>query len=153
MKDSGIEWIGEIPEDWEIRKIKFVAPIRVQKRIGEDYSYIGLENVESYSGKYVPTENNYDLTLTNIAHKGDVLFGKLRPYLAKVYLLESASCISSEFCVFNPIQVNKKFFKYFILSSGFIDVVNSSTYGAKMPRANAEYIKNLPVVFPELLWR
>ena len=150
MKDSGIEWIGEIPEDWKVVKIKFVAPLRVQKRVDENYRYIGLENVESNTCKYISSKSEYDLSLSNIAYEGDVIFGKLRPYLSKVYLIESTSCVSSEFCVFTPQKIDKGFFKYSILSSHFINIVNSSTFGTKMPRANAEYIKNLTVAFPNM---
>ena len=150
MKDSGIEWIGEIPEDWKVVKIKFVAPLRAQKRVDENYRYIGLENVESNTCKYISSKSEYDLSLSNIAYEGDVIFGKLRPYLSKVYLIESTSCVSSEFCVFTPQKIDKGFFKYSILSSRFINIVNSSTFGTKMPRANAEYIKNLTVAFPNM---
>ena len=31
MKDSGIKWIGEIPEDWEIRKLKYTLEERNEK--------------------------------------------------------------------------------------------------------------------------
>lgn len=146
MKNSGIEWIGEIPDDWEVIKLKYITNTRNQKYSNEKFQYIGLENIESFSGKYIKTDILPDLSLSNIACDGDVLFGKLRPYLAKAYIVTTDSCVSSEFLVLTPVKVNALYLKYYILSGGFIDAVNASTYGSKMPRANTNFILNLPVL-------
>ena len=62
MKDSGVEWIGEIPKDWELKKLKYISLFR-QEKYDEAYgnlAYIGLENVESWSGTYIETDSEYD---------------------------------------------------------------------------------------------
>ena len=151
MKNSGIEWIGEIPDDWKVHRFKYVAYNHVTKRKNESFPYIGLENIESYTGKHIKTESEYDLNTANIAFKGDVLFGKLRPYLAKVFLADNDYCVSSELLSFSCGSTIPKFLQYLMLSSGFIDVVNASTYGAKMPRVNVDYIQNLFVAIPNIV--
>jgi len=148
MKDSGIEWIGEIPEHWEILKLKYITSNSTIK-CTESMNYIGLENVESFSSRYVETDNNYDTSQAIQCKTGDVLFGKLRPYLAKVYVANEPICCSSEFVVFTNIDC-PNYLKYLLLSNWFIKIVDASTYGAKMPRANVEYIKNMFVVFPPI---
>lgn len=150
MKDSGIEWIGQIPEEWNLVQIKNVTSVRNKKRSNENLPYIGLENVESFSSKYVFTANAYDLSLSNIAFSGDVIFGKLRPYLAKVLLIRKDCCVSSEFAIFQCSNIYNKYLQYLLLSSCFIDAVNSATCGTKMPRANIDYINSLPIAFPPL---
>lgn len=151
MKDSGVEWVGNIPEGWEVKKLKYCFESKVKKYSFGDYPYIALENVESFSGQYVFTETNenYNLKDSLLASKDDVVFGKLRPYLAKAYLVLEPSCVSSEFAVFGAENgSNTRYLKYLFLSLGFIDVINSSTYGTKMPRANLGFIDNLYIAIP-----
>ena len=147
MKDSGIEWIGKIPEGWEIKKLKHTASQRNEKNIYEDLSYIGLENIVSFTGQYIESESSYDISQSILCKTGDVLFGKLRPYLAKVYLIERESCCSTEFIVLKQAKV-PSYIKYIMLSNWFVTTVNNSTYGTKMPRANADYIKNVYITVP-----
>lgn len=151
-KDSGIEWIGEIPEGWEVKRLKFASRNRIQKYTS-DYgilNYFALENIESQSGRFIETENEYDISQSLICKKNDVVFGKLRPYLAKVYKVNELCCCSGEFAVFYDFEGCPSFFKYYFLSDGFIKIINSSTYGTKMPRANIDFIKNMLVAIPPL---
>ena len=151
MKDSGVGWIGEIPETWKIEKIKFNTSNRIEKSNGQILQYIGLENIESFRGKFVETENTYDVTEANVAYKGDVLFGKLRPYLAKAFIAISDIFVSGEFAIFCADKIYNGFLRYYFISYGFLDTVNASTYGTKMPRANVDFIKNCYIVLPSFL--
>ena len=152
LKDSGIEWIGEIPEHWEVKRLKNVCfQINIKENSkGNPLPYIGLENIESGSGRYIDTTSEVD-GMANRFCKNNVLFGKLRPYLSKVYLTETDGICSTEFIVYNTKSNNCRFIHKLLLSQAFIDVVNSSTYGAKMPRANSEFINNIYVQIPPLL--
>ena len=153
MKDSDIEWIGYIPADWKIIKLKHISNFMQTKYIKEDgqLNYIGLENIVSWNGSFIKTDSVYDLEQSLICEAGDILFGKLRPYLAKVYLNTKKQCCSGEFAV---IKINdsmcNQFFYYQLISHGFIFMIDSSTYGTKMPRANAEFIKNMTVTVPPI---
>lgn len=142
MKNSGIEWIGNIPDGWELQKIKFCAINKREKTTTLNLPYIALENVESFSSKLIEIENAYNVNDAIEVKTGDVIFGKLRPYLAKVYLVEKSACVSSEFAVFQPTSISNRYLKYYMLSYGFLDTVNASTYGAKMPRANVDFLRN-----------
>ena len=148
MKESGVDWIGEVPKEWKLEKIKYVAIIRDEKYEGGDYEYIALENVESLSGRYVKTDSTYDLEGTKLAYSGDVIFGKVRPYLGKALSIDYECCVSTEFAVFSPKKLASEYLKYVLLSSGFIEIINASTYGTKMPRANVDFIKNVIVPIP-----
>lgn len=150
-KDSGIAWIGEIPEHWEVKKIKNICSqtnIKENSK-GNPLLYIGLENIESGSGKYVNTTSEVD-GIANRFCKNNVLFGKLRPYLSKVYLAKSDGICSTEFIVYDTKENDCHFIHKLLLSQSFIDVVNSSTYGAKMPRANSEFINNIYIQIPPI---
>lgn len=148
MKDSGVKWLGKIPNNWQTKKIKYVAKIIDDKYLKGEYNYIALENIESHSARFIKTDSVYDLVGTKMAYSDTVIFGKLRPYLAKVFLVKEITCVNNEFSVFKGLEVTNEYLKYFMLGSRFIDTVNASTYGTKMPRANIGFISNLQITIP-----
>lgn len=152
FKDSEIPWIRQIPKHWEISKIKYVAKIRSENSSfnTENDKYIGLENVAGYLNSLIETNTEYENSIQAVCKKGDILFGKLRPYLSKVIIAPFNCFCSSEFLQFINLKCYFKFFYYFLLNKNFIENVNSSTYGAKMPRANSNYIMNLNFLVPPL---
>lgn len=149
LKDSGVEWIGEIPEQWEVKKLKFALNLSNEKvlSLDSDLPYVGMENIESKSGKYIESKSEVE-GLANRFKKGNILFGKLRPYLAKVYLAEFDGICSTEFLVYQSTYAD--YFCKLLLSDMFIQIVNASTYGAKMPRASSDFIGNLEIPIPLL---
>ena len=152
MKPSGVEWIGDIPQEWDVVKLKYATDFK-QIKYSEQYGeldYIGLENIISWNGMYMETSSHYDREQSLICEENDILFGKLRPYLAKVYLNTKRQCCSSEFCVIKILENHMKYFWYQLISHGFIFMVDRSTYGTKMPRANSDFIRSLYVNIPPL---
>lgn len=149
MKDSGVEWLGEIPEYWEIYRLKTITTLKTSKSCFKN-NLIALENIESWSGKYVKTENDY--SGDGIAFKaGDILFGKLRPYLAKVYIAESdGEAIGDFFVLRTKPKVISRFLQLCLLTQEVIFIINGSTFGAKMPRVSWEFMGNLSFVIPPL---
>ena len=155
MKDSGVEWLGEIPAGWEVRRLKNIAPVSSEKLSEKPFglAYLGLEHIESKTGCLLldaPVED-VDSNMS-VFEKGDVLFGKLRPYLAKVVHANSDGVCTTELLVLKPNSTSEGHFLFYqLLSDGFILLVNSMTYGTKMPRASGEQIGNIVVPLPNLL--
>lgn len=149
MKTSGVDWIGNIPSDWSLKKIRFATTIRTEVgKYTPENVFIGLENVEGSTGRLIETESEYEEGIYDVFRKGDVLFSKLRPYLEKAFISDFDGFCTGEFVIFRGFEGDKRFLFYFLLSHGFIEIVNASTYGAKMPRASWDYIKNLNVPLP-----
>lgn len=147
---SGIDWIGEIPEGWKVCRFKSYIHLHNEKGSESVGFKVNLENIESKSGRYLPTESKYEGEGTSFK-KGDVLFGKLRPYLAKVYAPETDGSAIGDIYVFRPLSnIDTLFLKYTLLADTFVAIVDSSTYGTKMPRANWEFISCVPIVVPPL---
>lgn len=131
-------------------KIKFLAN-QITQRSSESRRYIALENIISKKGMLNISFNELEFNSDGILVEKDmVIFGKLRPYLAKAIVIENKAVCSSEFLVLKPHKVLPLYLKYLMLSSKFIDLVDSSTYGTKMPRVNADFILNLKIVVPDL---
>ena len=150
MKDSGNPWLREIPSDWFEKKLRYLVKLRGEKSVTTDYKkYVGLENIMSQTGQYVQTGIEVDLTENLTFEVGDILFGKLRPYLRKYWRAEFSGTASSEFVIIKGSSLNLNFLFWAIQSDSFINDVDSSTYGSKMPRASWEYMKNIKLPFPE----
>jgi type I restriction enzyme S subunit len=153
-RDSNVRWIGKIPAHWEARRLKYAAAevgVKISEK-PESVPYLGLENIESGTGRLLLGEPADEVESTVVAfQEGDVLFGKLRPYLAKVVHADFKGVGTTELLVLRPAgETDGRFLFYHLLTSGFIDAVNSLTYGTKMPRANSEQVGNLPVALPPL---
>lgn len=152
MKESGVEWIGEIPKSWNLERLKFIAPLRNKKtgNASPELTYIALENIESWTGRLINLSDEAEFeSIVNEFEKGDVLFGKLRPYLAKVISADFKGVCTGELLALEPKKVLQNFLFYRLISTAFIDIVNFSTYGAKMPRASWNFIGNLLIAYPD----
>ena len=153
-KPSGVEWLGEVPEHWEVKRLKYSA-FRVDEKVEADDEnpvlYVGLEHIESWTGRLLPLDP--DLVPTGISNRfraGDMLFGKLRPYLAKACNVDFVGLCSSELLVLRAARPDRRFLLYRLLADGFISLVDASTYGAKMPRASWDFIGSCALPVPPI---
>ena len=149
--DSGIEWIGEIPRNWNMVKIKHIVALVTEKSMPEsDAIKISPENVESKTGKILDLSSAYDSVGVKF-QAGDVLFNKLRVYLSKVVFAEWSGYSLSEMIVLRPsVQDTGKYLFYLMLSCRFIEYCNSVSYGVKMPRTSVDDILNAKVSLPSV---
>jgi len=152
-RDSGIEWLGQIPAHWDINRLKWsVSLINDKVENGElDTPYLGLENIESWTGRIIESDFRPEQEgASNSFRKDDVLFGKLRPYLAKAVHAQYHGICTSELMVLRPKKYWARYLFYYMLSRSTVNIIDSSTYGVKMPRANWQFIGNLPFLLPPL---
>jgi type I restriction enzyme S subunit len=153
MKPTGIDWMPEVPAHWEVKRLKtLVRNVTEQTNsLGDGDTYIALEHVKSWTGEITPPGDDiaFDSQVKRFA-AGDVLFGKLRPYLAKVTRPQQSGVCVGEFLVLRPVGdlPSAKFLEVKLRSKTVIDIVNSSTFGAKMPRAEWGFIGNLRIAYP-----
>ena len=137
-KPSGVEWMGKIPAHWKLRRLKYSAPLRNIKLNNkpEDVIYVGIENIEPWTGELFLDRQPESVDSTVVTfNAGDVLFGKLRPYLAKVARPDFDGTATSEVLVLRPgSQFSQNYLAYCLLNAPYVSWVNTLTYGAKMPR-------------------
>lgn len=113
---------------------------------------LDLESVESWTGKHrdegreIPVEGPVKSFLPS-----DVLFGRLRPYLAKVACPDRPGVCVGEFFVLRPRTggVRPEYLAYWLRSKPTVDLISSSTFGAKMPRAKWHFIGGMKMPAPE----
>lgn len=119
-------------------------------KLGQDETYLALENIESWTGKIDLSIGQCEFESTVKKFKNtDVLFSKLRPYLAKVVIPNFNGVCVSEILVLRPSNlVDKEFLFYNLIRRRFIDYVDTSTYGSKMPRASYDFIGKIEIEYP-----
>jgi type I restriction enzyme S subunit len=114
--------------------------------------YIGLEHIEKGSGKLLEfgTSDNVKST-KSIFHKGDLLYGKLRPYLNKLWLADRDGICSTDILVFSKNQfVSNDFLRYRLLSRDFVLFANQQVSGIELPRVNINKISPYQILLPPL---
>lgn len=147
-KDSGVDWIGLIPHHWKLYKSKFM--LSFQTTPSKSPNKIGLENIESGTGRFIETDSIFEGNGVKFL-PGDIVYGKLRPYLQKVWLATFEGNAVGDFFVFRVKQnLQSRFVYYIMLSDGFTNESNGSTFGAKMPRVSSEFILNMKWPCPPL---
>ncbi len=156
LKHSGVEWLGDIPEHWTGRRLKYLVcnVNEIMDSKGPGDIYLALEHVQSWTGQLkLPDEEVTFESSVKRFRSGDILFGKLRPYLAKVTRPSFSGVCVGEFLVLRLINDNvlPTFLEQRLRSSDLIQAISSSTFGAKMPRADWSFIGNLVVHFPSTL--
>jgi len=160
LKDSGVgarhavplRW--EIPAHWEVKRLKHVVSSLIVKGNSVKRPFVALEYIMSGFAKLV---NDYEYPIADASEyalfeEGDILFGKLRPYLRKYWLANFSGCCPTELLVLRPDeeQLDRKFFYYFIQSAYFIAIADGTSYGVKMPRTSWEKLGWMSIVFPDI---
>lgn len=117
----------------------------------ERLPYIANEDIASWTGKLVnPDPKPVDADSRRF-HRDDVLFNKLRPYLAKVYHADFDGLSSGELLCLRPsFDVWPRYLFYVVSSKAFIDAVDAETFGSKMPRADWDIVGDQPLPLPPL---
>jgi restriction endonuclease S subunit len=149
MKDSGVTWLGQVPAHWEIKRLRFLLSNKSPKSEYIKGDYVGLENIESATGAYSPAEDFIPSGVVSHFSSGDILFGKLRPYLQKVALAIRGGFCSTEILPLTPCNAeNRQYLQRLLSCWGFIDYVNSASYGSKMPRVDWSMLADVPLPCP-----
>lgn len=133
-------------------RLKSVVRNATVKSDGSPCRFIGLEHVASGKGRLVDAELPVKAADDSLYHEpGDVLFGKLRPYLAKAFLAKDSGSSTGELVVMRPLgSIDSRFLLYVSLSAPFLDWAQQTTYGSKMPRTSWEELGEYRLWLPSL---
>ncbi|NQP54925.1 restriction endonuclease subunit S [Streptococcus suis] len=147
-----------IPSSWKWSNLKTTTLFGSFKSVnGNDIPnsawVLDMEDIEKDTGrilnKHYKVETDLFKSNKYIFSKGDVLYGKLRPYLRKVAIADEPGFVTTEVFPINVTsQNNPIFFRLLMLSPYFSGAVNQSVYGVKMPRVGTNFLAEMivPVV-------
>jgi len=159
LKDSGIDWLGEIPKDWKVMKGKYLfeivsgySPENVEDYIREEgISYFKVSDLNDKSSFFNLTKSNLYINnkIFKTAPKGTILFPKRGAAIST-----NKVKISTDECVFdtnimglipNSDKIESRFLAYSILNRGLWDIADTST----IPQINNKHIYPLEFPFPK----
>ena len=109
--------------------------------------YIGLENITSGTGEYIPGIKD-SISTAAVFKKGDILFSKLRPYLNKVYLAEFSGKSSTEFYILEATNILPEYLAIILRSNIIIAQTKHLVTGNTLPRLQTSDIENLLIPYP-----
>jgi len=139
---------------FEIDKLKRLFYISSSKTSASNVNkYIGMANIQSNTGIYIESDDDKGSGNCCIFSKGDILFGKLRPYLNKVYLAEFDGGCTTEFIVLTSkdnSKVSNKFLSIFLLLDCVVNQTKHIMTGNTLPRIQTYDIENLLIPLPPL---
>ena len=161
VKSQFIEMFGDPitnNKNWKTDKLQNIIAINKYKGNVEVNNgkvwLLNLDMIESKSGNILGAvyENEEDVPNSTIKFNSDcVLYSKLRPYLNKVVIPHKSGYATSELISMNPNSLINKFFLANLLRyDSFVNFANGTAYGAKMPRASVDEIKNFKLIVPPI---
>ncbi len=161
MKDSGIEWIGEIPQGWNVNKLKYSADINRQ-RLNEqaapdfEFEYIDISSVNEFGEIAETTKLSFEESPSRarmVVNKGDTIVSTVRTYLKAIaYIDKSESYIcSTGFCVLSPyVGIDSKYLYYQVHSDYFVQRIVSESVGVSYPAINSNRVGEILIIVPNL---
>ena len=146
--------MSEIKQHWQKIELNEILSISSKKfnPIGnnENKKCVELEHLSQETGKLLGyTNSSEQQSIKNSFEEGQILFGKLRPYLKKFWKAEFEGVCSSEIWVMNGKKVKNDFLFYLVQTEKFNQIANVSS-GSKMPRADWNYMSEIPFDIPPL---
>lgn len=146
------EWAAHVPDDWKRDRLKWHVSLSTERPDDDERAslpYLSNEDIASWTGKLLREELEPAEADSRLFRTGDILFNKLRPYLAKVFRASFDGVSSGELLCLRPSdRVDSRYLFYVLTSFGFIDAVDSQTFGSKMPRADWETVGYQPLPMP-----
>lgn len=156
MKDSGIEWIGMIPEHWEVKKFGYIATVKanlVHPNAYGDYPQVSSENIEKSTGRLLKCKTVNDVGVISDNHlffKGQILYSKIRPALNKACIAPFDGLCSADIYPIETME-NTEFVLFSILSESFLEQVRTLTETrVKMPKINQNELSGIISCVPPL---
>ena len=150
----------EIPESWKWVRFGDVSSYAQRKEkvsainISADMWSLDLEDIEKDTGKITNHCLACDRTISGDKVKfktGNILYSKLRPYLKKVLVAPADGICSSEIVPFVMYgNIEPEYARYFLISPFADGIVNSASYGVKMPRVSTDTMTSLCFPLPPL---
>ena len=154
MKDSGIEWIGEIPEGWDTVAFGRIAQVKsnlVDPSLYPDLPQISPESIEKDRGRiqsYFSVAESGVFSYNHYFYAGQILYSKIRPKLNKACIAPFEGLCSADMY---PIETDAdtRFILYCIISYSFLSQVCMVTESrVKMPKINQSELAWIMIALP-----
>jgi type I restriction enzyme, S subunit len=157
-KDSGVEWLGEIPANWVVKKWRYCCHVTEGQVAPDDERFrdrilIAPNHIEPGTGRilYMETAGEQGaISGKYLVRTGDIIYSKIRPALNKVCIAAGDWLCSADMY---PVKVmdaglDAKYLQYFILSEPFVRLMVDESMRVAMPKVNRETLAACPLPIP-----
>lgn len=161
MKDSGVEWLGEVPKHWNILKFNHCANIRngqVDPTAApyNDYILIAPNHIESGTGRLLEKQTAEEQGADSgkyICKLGEVVYSKIRPALAKVCISpeNNVICSADMYPINGKNGLNNDFLMWFLLCDSFTRFAVNQADRVAMPKINRDSLGECRIPVPPKL--
>ena len=160
-RPSGVEWLGEIPAHWEVRRLKYLATVNDEALpettdASTEITYVDIGNVDSVEGITGTEEMVFEHAPSRarrIVREGDVIISTVRTYLRAIARIEPTDAnliVSTGFAVIRPRDLDDGFGAYALSAPYFVEGVVAHSVGVSYPAINASELVCLDVAYPSL---
>jgi type I restriction enzyme S subunit len=161
MKDSGVEWIGEVPEHWKVSKLKYESEVvDCRNKTPEyfddgEYFVVRTTNVKNqelnFNGALYTDKKNFDIwTQRGVPPVGSILFTREAP-TGQVCLVPDnlKFCMGQRMMNFIAYESHYGDYLFDYLISDCLDrYINSVSHGSTVTHLRVEQVENIPVLVP-----
>jgi type I restriction enzyme S subunit len=134
------------------KKLSDVCDFKVEKNT-RNLPYLGMEDIQSNSMTFTGSREPKKVkSTTNYFDETTVIYGKLRPYLNKVFVPGFEGHCTTEFVPLNPNleYLSRDWLAYWLSSSSVIEELSGNTTGSRMPRADMKRLASMEIPLPPL---
>ena len=158
-KPSGVEWLDDVPEHWEVKRLKYSASLN-DEALAEttspdfEFEYVDIGGVSAVDGitatEQVVFENAPSRARRKVRH-GDTIVSTVRTYLRAIAPIKNPPenlIVSTGFAVVRPRTVEPAFLAYALRESSFIESVVARSVGVSYPACNASEVGDISIPLP-----
>ena len=159
MKPSGIDWIGDIPESWKVKPLKYLAKCNqdvLLETTASDYSfrYVDIGSVTYERGITEYQELRFEDSPSRARRRvsvGDTIISTVRTYLKAIAIISDSEnvIVSTGFAVYTPDKaIYPQYLYYFCKSEGFVQEIDKNSYGIAYPAINTDLLSRICIAYP-----
>ncbi len=158
-KSSGIEWLGDVPAQWGVKRLKYTASINddaLPETTSPDFefSYVDIGSVDRVEGIISTEEMVFESAPSRarrIVREGDTIVSTVRTYLRAIAPIQNPKpnlIVSTGFAVVRPRGIKPRFLSYALRESSFVETLVSKSVGVSYPAVNASEVATIPIPLP-----
>lgn len=158
-KSSGVEWLGDIPEGWEVKRLKYIASANddvLNENTPPDWEllYVDIGSVDAIAGITKKEQMLFEDAPSRARRRvsdGDTIVSTVRTYLraiAPINQPEPNLVVSTGFAVVRPLTVDPAFLAFCLRSGYFVETVVSRSTGVSYPATTSSEVLTIPVPLP-----
>ena len=159
LKQTGISWIGHVPQHWEQCRLKNVVSCNNETLSNNtepslQIEYVEIADVKEMEGIVRTTHYKFSEAPSRarrITKNGDIILSTVRTYLKAVALVKQEGLIvSTGFAVLRPKDCNQEYISYLLRSDYFLGEVSRRSFGISYPSITTDALLSIEIPIPPL---